>query len=738
MKTCLTPTAIALFLFCLAGTAQATLTPDTVRGRVVDQTGNPVAGAEVIVADIGRLATTNANGEFAIDAPRGATLIIRGAGFGSQTRTASNESLAIRLAATPFPIDPVNVTVVRAPIAGAASLSTSTLTREDLSREAGVSLGHDLDDLPGVRTLSTGEQIGKPVIRGVYGSRVLVLEDAMRLEDYSWSDEDAPSIDARFADRVEVVRGPASILYGSDALGGVVNVIPAPVPQPGSRVRRSGVELSTSSNQHESALVARTEGASGSLGWRALLIGRFAQDLKTPNGPINNTGYGAFNGELAAGTQRDWGSLTLRLAQYGGEFKLLETDAPANGGEEGGPVRKLADERAQLIGTFPIGSGRIETRTQLQRHWLEEVADLPGQAGKPGSEVPVFELLLNTFTTDVLAHHTLARKLHGTIGASFEAQRNDSRGVLPIVPDATIGNIAASAVERLETGAFQWIAGARVDHHTIDPTPTLGLATNATPSKKNAVSFNVGSVVRVAEQLTVRANAGRSWRAPNLFELYAAGPRIGEARYEIGDPQLGPERGFEMDIGANVGSQYFGADVSLYDNRIDDFIALQPTAEVRDGLRVFRHSAATARLRGIEASAEVRPSASIRMLAEYDAVRGTNEDNDEPLPWIPAPRLQAYIEVAGSALSLTHAYARLTTEHVSKKSRVAPNEPVTNSYSLIGLAAGGKTRIGAHETRVDVGVKNLANTAYRDFLNRYRDFALNPGRDITLRVSVEL
>jgi outer membrane receptor protein involved in Fe transport len=121
-----------------------------------------------------------------------------------------------------------------------------------------------------VHNLSTGEQVGKPVIRGLTGPRVLVLDDAQRLEDYSWSDEDGPSIDARLVDRVEVIRGPASVLYGSDALGGVVNAVPRPLPESpeGGSVLRGGLEVYGASNNTEGGGALRLEGASRALGWR--------------------------------------------------------------------------------------------------------------------------------------------------------------------------------------------------------------------------------------------------------------------------------------------------------------------------------------------------------------------------------------------------------------------------------------------------------------------------------------
>ncbi|HEX6558008.1 MAG TPA: TonB-dependent receptor plug domain-containing protein, partial [Longimicrobiales bacterium] len=418
---------LALLICAFCGRASASA-PDTLRGRVLDRAGNAIANAEIVVEDIGRMATTASDGSFAVIAPAGATIVVRRAGYAPAVLTprANAGPINIVLDPSPFMLDPVTVTATGVPITATASLATGTLMREALRREAGVSLAHALDGLPGVRTLSTGEQVGKPVIRGVFGSRVLVLEDALRLEDYSWSDEDAPSIDARFADRVEVVRGPASILYGSDALGGVVNVIPAPVPQPGTHFRRTGVELSLSSNRREGGLVGRTEGSNAALGWRALVVGHFAEDFRTPVGPVENTGYGALNGEVAVGTQKPWGTLTARYARYAGEFKLLEADtAPSTtpaAEEEGGPERKLADDRLQVVGTFPLGGVRLEARAQLQRHWLQEVADELTPPGQPKVEAPVFELLLNTLSTELVAHHSLLRNLRGSVATSLVAQ----------------------------------------------------------------------------------------------------------------------------------------------------------------------------------------------------------------------------------------------------------------------------------------------------------------------------
>src|SRR5438270_2109352 len=295
---------------------------DTVTGRVVDNAGQPVAHAIVEVTDLGRSVTTGADGAFRIAlAPGRYTLAVRRQGFASAVREISvgsgrpRRALQIVLTPSAFRLEPVTVTATRQPLASEFSpLSADALGGDELRRAQSVSLAQVVEALPGVRAITTGSQIGKPVIRGFSGPRVLVLENGSRLEDYSWSDEDGPSVDARLAQRVEVIRGPASVLYGSDALGGVVNVIPEELPDAngGPRAMRSGFEVSGASNNAELEGAARLEGASGGWGRRVFGIGRFASSLHTPAGERDNTGFNALSGEAAVASRGPRGSTTLR------------------------------------------------------------------------------------------------------------------------------------------------------------------------------------------------------------------------------------------------------------------------------------------------------------------------------------------------------------------------------------------------------------------------------------------
>src|SRR5258705_2146313 len=339
------------------------LPADTVRGRVADNAGQPVAQAIVEVTDIGKSVTTGADGAFRVAlAPGRYTLAVRRQGFAPAVREISVASgqpsgtLTIVLTPSAFQLEPVTVTATRQPLASASSaLPADALAGNALRRAQGVSLAHVVEALPGVRAITTGSQIGKPVIRGFSGPRVLVLENGSRLEDYSWSDEDGPSVETAFVRRIELIRGPASVLYGSDALGGVINVIPDELPDAagGPGFMRTGFTLSGASNNIEVSPGVRVEGARGNLGWRVNAIGRHGSNLHTPAGELDNTGFRSCNREAAVGRRWPSGSaLAVRVVHYGGEVKLLQANAPPR--EIGGPERQSRDQRIQVTVQRPL------------------------------------------------------------------------------------------------------------------------------------------------------------------------------------------------------------------------------------------------------------------------------------------------------------------------------------------------------------------------------------------------
>ncbi|HET6764726.1 MAG TPA: TonB-dependent receptor [Longimicrobiaceae bacterium] len=732
--------------------ASPVIAADSLRGLVTDERGAPLAGVDVSVVELQIRTRTDAAGAYAFAAlPAGAyTLHYRLPGFAPVTRRVQPGSVPERVALAVSTVDlpAVTVTADRGVQTGASVLSVATVGEERLRTSTSVSLAHTLESVPGVRTLSTGEQVGKPVIRGFSGSRVLVLSDGLRLEDYSWSDEDAPSVDARLAQRVEVVRGPASLLYGPDAEGGVVNVIPEALPDAlnGASFTRAGAEAYFASNNTEGGLVLRAEGARGGLGWRATGIGRLAEDFRTPLGKVENTGFGAVSGELAGGFRGTWGSVTGRYTRYGGEFKLLEADAERSGtqpaeGEEEGPERKLADDRVQVSAVLPWHGLRVEPRAQWQRHSLIEVADEVNGSGTPvpGQESVQFDLLLNTLSLDLLAHHGDANALQGTVGVSGMMQHSDTRGPVPLVPDARVGNAALFAVEQRAFGRVRLLAGARGDVHSLDADANTTLALGDESRSYRAFTFNTGAVVDLGAGLSLRGNVGQAWRAPNLFELFANGPRLGEARYDIGSADLRTERNLSVEAGLRWQRARFAAEVEGYRNGVHDYLYAAPTAETRDGLRVYRYRQTDARLWGAEASAELQATRALLLRAAADMVRGEDRVAGTPLPLMPPPRALLRAELRPfAAAGRPGAIAWAEVQGVARQTRHADEELAPAAYALLDLGGGAETRAAGRRVRLDVQVSNLLDTEYRSFLSRYKEFAANPGRSVVLRAATGL
>ncbi len=744
--------AVALALFSFVGTSAFAQSGDgTVKGRISASSGEPVASATVSLVELNRATTSDSSGAFQLGAtPAGRyTISVRRLGFVAKAMTITVTAgaptvVALTLEIGVQRIEPVNVTATRAPtLAISSPLSTSVLTGDQVDREGGVSLAHSVANLPGVRNVSTGQQIGKPMIRGLFGPRILVLADGSRLEDYSWSDEDGPSIDARIAQRIEVIRGPASVLYGSDALSGVVNVVPADVPfsADGAKARREAVEAYGASSNAELGGAAMAEGSQANYGWRAMGTGRFAQNYQTPDGAVPNSSFWAFNGEGAFGIRGDHDNTVFRGAHYGGEFHLLEPTGPEVGDPNGGPVRQVMDDRLQATNNHLFGGLRLETKAQFQRHSLAEVSDdcvpAPGQTTcTKVKDQQAFGLVLNTGTLDVLAHHAVGDVLTGTIGVSGTAQASSSSGPIFLVPSATINSAAAFAFEQLAAGPVTFVGGVRGDTRHLSSDAQAEISRPADSRSWSATSADGGVVYHPIAGLAVVANYGTGWRAPTLFDLYANGPNLAEARFEIGDPTLTTERSKNLDGGIRWESDRVHADVDVYQNTVDNFIFTTPTADMQSGLRVFRHLQTDARLTGAEASIQVRVTDRLTLRGSHDFVNGDDRRAGTPLPLIPPPRT-----ILGAAVGMGQfgAWQNISlgsdVEINQTQTRLSPNDFPTNGYTLLNFDLSAQRSVHGRPLRLDLDVRNALNTSYKDYLSRFKEFASAPGASVILKAS---
>jgi iron complex outermembrane receptor protein len=721
-----------------------------VSGRIIDKGGQAVRDATVSIPELGRAATSDADGRFRFAGiPAGRyTVSVRRLGYVTTARQIvvgdTPIEVNVTLVSGVLRIEPVNVTATREPMASLSSpLSTSVLSADQLHAEGGISLSHAVAQLPGVRSVTSGQQIGKPMVRGLFGPRVLVLADGSRIEDYSWSDEDGPSIDARLAQRIEVIRGPASVLYGSEALSGVVNVVPGDLPYSadGSRIGNEAIEIYSGSNNIELGSAAMVEGAQSRYGWRALATGRFAQNFHTPNGSLQNSSFWAFNGEGAFGIRGDHGNTTIRGAHYGGEFHLLEASGPEAGDSTGGPVRQTLDDRLQVTNDYLTHGVRFETKAQWQRHGLTEVSDdcqpvPPATTCTKVKDQVAFGLVLNTGTVDLLAHHTAGDHVTGTVGVSAMYQLSSTSGPIFLVPSATTTSAAAFAFEQATFGAVALVGGLRGDIRHLSSDASTPLALPADTRSWSDATADGGVVVRPAPHLAVVANYGTGWRAPTLFDLYTNGPNVADARYEIGDKALKSERARNIDGGLRWQSDRVHADATLFENDVDNFIFTAPTAQTIGTLQVFRHQQADARLHGAELSGALDVATPLTVRASYDYTDGTDRSTGRPLPLMPPPRTIVGAELHASSLGWAQrASIGAEVEHNQTQTRLDQFDVSTGGYTVLNLDFRMDRVVRARPFRFDVDVRNATNATYKDFMSRYKGFAYAPGVNVILKAS---
>jgi iron complex outermembrane receptor protein len=723
-------------------------------GHVVDHDGHPVAGATVTLVEAKRAVRTDKDGAFTFaDVSAGTVNIVaRHLGYSPAAQrvevTDGIQPITLTLDAAAFRAEPISVSATRAATETYLSpLPVSVLTGDRVHREAGMSLAKSVSALPGVRDVSTGLQIGKPVVRGLFGARVLTLHDGSRMEDYSWSEEDGPSIDARLAERVEVIRGPASVLYGSDALSGVVNVIPRELPYSSDPAfkYRGNIETYVQSNNLEMGGALLLEGTKGAVGFSLNGTGRFAQNYGVPGGEVKHTGFFSGNGDGAIAFRGAKHSATIRVSHYGGEFQLLEANGPTPGGADEGPERVLLDDRLQITGNHLFGKVRVETRAQYQRHELIEKGDecVPQPTctpPPPGEEATTFDLMLNTASVDALMH-VGSGAFTTTLGVSGMFQHNTSFGPIYLVPTATTTNAGAFALEELSFGKVKFMASGRMDARSLSSEANSQLAHSADDRSWSAPSMHGGIVVSAAPGLALTASVGTGWRAPTLFDLYANGPHFAENTYETGDPTLKPEKATDMDAGIRWSGKRIRVDASVFQNDIDDFMFLFNTGTQIGGLDAYDHVQADATFKGAEALLEVRVADPLTVRVQHDMVNGEKQGVSGAgrfLPFVPPARTVLGGELRGGGFGLgTRSTLGVELEHVAEQTRLATNDFATDGYDLVNIDFELERNIRGRTFRIDLDVRNATNTAYRDFMSRYKQFALSPGMNFVFRVATE-
>ncbi|NNF28822.1 MAG: TonB-dependent receptor, partial [Gemmatimonadetes bacterium] len=755
-------TAVATWVAAVGAAAQ---TSSTLTGLVVDSiTRAPLVSAHVHFVDEDRHFVTTDGGRFLILDAHGdsVTLSIDLIGYRTaQWRVAvSDEALVFPMVREAVDVGGIEVEAEAAQRRAELStpVSTTRMSEEEVTRERGQTLGATLRDVEGVAVIQYGPSIAKPVVRGLHSQRIVVSNGGVRQEGQQWGGEHAPEIDVFGVHEIEVVRGPGSVLYGSDALGGVLRVEPA-APPFGSGLGGEYV-LNGFSNNRQVAGSAMVEHGQlrlpvlGEVGGRLRASLRKSGDASTPDYNLGNTGFTELNVSTALGWVRPWGGVEM-------DYSLFTTDIGLFSGAHVGNfddlIRAMEQGPAETEFTYAIDSPKQDVAhhaVRLTGHGhvqglgvvrgvygfqLNKRREFDSHGPLANRERAAFGLDLYTHSLETMLDHDPVGPLRGTVGVSLSRQGNLSRGKGFLIPQYRSYTGAVFASEEAEVGRATVSGGLRYEYRwqRVFEFQDVGIDVPDETRSYDGLSGSLGFSVPFLRDWSLGGSLGRAWRAPNVNERFSQGVHHGTAQYELGDRTLESERTWNTDLTLRRAGERLDVQVSVYRNAIDNYIYLEPrdpVQTIRGAFPAFNFRQVDATIEGGEASITARPASHVQISGGVSTVRGSERGSEEPLYDMPADRLRGSVRaLLPSSAWAVEPYIEVGVSAVREQTRV-PEGTIyalpTDGYQLVHVEVGA-TSLNLWGRHVDatLEIQNLFDTSFRDYLSRYKLFVDDPGRD---------
>ncbi|MDQ3516213.1 MAG: TonB-dependent receptor [Gemmatimonadota bacterium] len=688
----------------------------------------------VAVVELTRSTVTAADGSYRIAAVPPGTYSVNFIRLGFApvmkrvTISGQEVGLNVAMVASRVELPPVQSTAsTYATTAFMAPQPTTELEGTALRTSQGASVGATLEGLAGVRSLSMTTGIGKPVIRGLTSTRVVVLDNGHRLETQQWGSDHSPNVETATANRIEVLRGPASVLYGSDALGGVINIVKPPLPDAigQSPFYRGRLAATFLSNPRSPDITVGAEAAVSGWGVRGSLATRASGDMITPVAVMRNTSNRATNIEATAGRRGNWGSVELAAVTREERIEVYEDPVlfPSFSG-----FQRIAEERYSLKSSLLGGFGRMEIMAGAERNRRREYDDEQARYVALG-------LLSTTLIGHANYHHLPVGGMAGTIGLSLLRSDFEKFGRETLIPSSSVRNLGAYLFEQRELGRWKLSAGARYDFRGLTADRDTVLKIERQTRRWGAATGNVGALYRLTEPVSLVLNVGSGFRAPSNADLFANGYHEGTRAFERGDPDLGVEKSLNVDLAVRAAASTFTVELAGFVNTIRDYIYLKPAGT----LDTLDHAQGNARLSGFELAGAFHPTDYLSFRGTADYVRGQNTTLNLPLTFIPPMRGTLRATVQPAALrKLKSPYVAITAEAVGAQRRLDPGDVGTSGYTLFHGGAGFSIGSGAKVRSLDISVRNAFDKRYRNFMSQYKTIAHGQGRSVAVRLNFEM
>jgi iron complex outermembrane receptor protein len=746
----------------------------TFTGKVVDaQTKEPLPGATITIQDLKISAVTDLNGIFSFKRiPNQGKFLMQVSYLGYKYINKTIDFATTK--STVFELQPslieANEVVVTGTVTGADSKKNSTsvgvLSHDEMLDRSSTNIIDAVSKVAGVSQITTGQAISKPVIRGLSFNRIVTVNDGVKQQGQQWGDEHGIEIDQYSADRIEVLRGAASLLYGADALGGVINIL-EPLTVPEGTIK--GEVLSNySTNGGLSATSAMLTGNHDGFVWRGRGTYKNAYSFKTPDYYYPNSGFNEASGEVMLGLNKSWGYSHLNITSFNNNIGFYENKRNVNG--------NFLNEQGDIYTTEQLKERKLESPNQAISHF--KIASNSNFLFKKGNlkldlgfqsnvrkelfeAVPQLYFDLSTYSLDAKYYSPEKKGWQPTFGLSTDYAKSLNKGINYLVPDYSNYGVGIFYYLNKNWDNSSFNAGVRYDYRNNkgDALFTNGQQKfTAFENHFTNLSGAAGFTHQFSDRFNIKTNLSTGFRAPNPAEQASNGVHEGTFRYEMGSYDLKAEKSYQADISFQYTIETFDFNLSFYNNYMKDYIYLARknnetiVATGENGqpetFPLYRYMQDNADLYGTDASFIFHPVKFIHFENVYSFVHAQNLALNKPLPFIPSASLRNELKIEPTIKGLKSFYGSIGLDNYFTQNRIDIFETTTSGYSLLKAGVGASFKLGKQLVRLNISGNNLLDKKYYDHLSRYKPGRLsstdptfgiyNPGRNVTFGIYVPL
>lgn len=762
-------------------------------GKIQSAEGEPLPGATIFIHELEKGTITDLSGFYEFENLKSGTyhLHVTFVGYRAEDKTIKldqNREVNFSLEATTIELN--EILVESDPFKSGPleqSLTIETVEKDFLERNNKGTFVNSLQTLPGINAINTGVGIAKPVIRGMSFNRVIVNDQGIKQEGQQWGADHGLEIDQYAPERVEIIKGPSSLLYGSDGIGGVINIRQPALPKEGNI---SGSVFTTyKSNNHLYGTSSMLQGNLNGKVFRARFSTQDFGDYQVPADQFNylsyiydihdnslkNTAGRERNGSAMFGWTGDWGHSTVTVSNFNQRAGMFP-GAIGRPGEydlsHDGDFRNIGLPR-QVINHLKVTSN---SNIQIGNDWLEmdigyqqnirreeSFPHAHGKAPMPEGNLAL-KLNLQTVSANLRYHHNVSESYSSIYGIQFQNQRNIKGGFEHLLPNFTnntlgtytyheytfLDRLSVNGGLRIDYGISNIDRFAEPDYYTED---SNGIIVRNVGFEKEFVNLSGAAGVSFHPNNTInlKANLGSSFRMPTPAELAINGVHHGTFRHEVGDSTLRSERGYQADLNFSFKKRNIFLTVTPFFNYFTNYIYLGPSGRftvediqgkiytLPESGQVYQYFQNDAVFAGGELSFEYHLIDELHWRAALEYVYNYNLDKHLPLPFTPPMSVLSEIkyEKKVSGKSISNYYLGIDVQRFAAQNRVDRNEKRTPGYTLFNFSSGMTINMLNAPIDLNLGVSNIFNTRYLNHLSRYRLLNLpEQGRNIILSLKV--